>query len=80
MIKVKERLSELKKKSLKELLKEEGESKSKIAKLRSDLILNKVKDKKSLRKSQKDLARILTIINEKIYEPAVSQPVQKVQK
>jgi len=56
---------ELKEKSLKELEKILGDYRETLRKLRFDLASGKVKNVRKIREIKKDVARILTVINNK---------------
>lgn len=58
-------LSEHRNKSLVDLRKEEGKLRERLASLRFDLSAGKVKNIKEIRKVQKSIAQILTVIKER---------------
>jgi len=61
---------ELRQKSEKELQKLLQELREKLRKLRFDLVSGKVKNVREIRQTRKDIARILTILNERKKENA----------
>jgi len=59
------KIAEIRQKTEKELNKLLGEKREKLRELRFDLAAGKVKDIKDIRGTRKDIAKILTILNEK---------------
>lgn len=64
-------LTEIKEKPIAELLKAEGKLRSEINQLRFGLAFGKVKNVSEIRKLGKNLARLKTIINQKLEEELV---------
>lgn len=59
------KISEINNKSREELISELKDMRSKILKLNFDLAENKVKDFSQIKKTKKDIARILTVLKSK---------------
>ena len=64
------KIKELRQKSEKELQKLLQELRERLRKLRFDLVSGKVKNVKEIQQTRKDIARILTILNERKKENA----------
>ena len=64
---------ELRKLSLQDLLKKEEELRREILNLRFKKQIERLKDKMAIRKTRRDLARVLTIIREKQMEEQKKQ-------
>jgi large subunit ribosomal protein L29 len=60
------KVKELREKSNNELQKILKEEREKLRKLRFDLVAGKIKNVREIRKVKKEIARILTVLNEKI--------------
>ncbi len=59
------KIDKLRKKSKKELQSELQEQRNELRKLRFSLAVRKLKDGSQIKKTKKDIARILTVINQK---------------
>jgi len=67
-MKVRDELKKMRAKSLEELSKELNDLNSKLREMRKDLALDKLKKTSDIKKTKKNIARIQTVMREKLAE------------